>query len=98
MALCGKLLSIHKLDYILKFEICQEISMIRYKKNVLQALKAAGYNTYRLQKEKLIAAGTTQKLRRGDTNLTIENLDTICSLLHCQPGDLLEWYPADDAE
>lgn len=67
--------------------------MIRYKKDILRALKDAGYNTYRLQKEKRISASTTQKLRHGDTSLTIENLNTICGMLKCQPGDLLEWYP-----
>ena len=70
--------------------------MIRYKKDILQALKDAGYNTYRLQKEKLISGSTTQKLRYGDTSLTVENLNVICDLLQCQPGDLLEWYPAED--
>lgn len=72
--------------------------MIRYKKDILQALKDAGYNTYRIQKEKLLSASTTQKLRHGDTTLTIENLNAICDMLHCQPGDLLEWVPAEDAE
>ena len=70
--------------------------MIRYKKDILQALKDAGYNTYRLQKEKLISGSTTQKLRYGDTSLTVENLNVMCDLLQCQPGALLEWYPADD--
>lgn len=72
--------------------------MIRYKKDILQALKDAGYNTYRLQKERLISGNTAQKLRHGDTSLTIESLNGICDLLRCQPGDLLEWYPAEDAE
>lgn len=70
--------------------------MIRYKIDILHALKGAGYNTYRLQKEKLISASTTQKLRHGDTSLTIENLNTICDMLECQPGDLLEWYREED--
>lgn len=64
--------------------------MIRYKINILEALKGAGYNTYR-HKEKLLSDGTVQKLRRGDTTLTIENLNAICDMLECQPGDLLEW-------
>lgn len=70
--------------------------MIKYKKDILQALKDAGYNTYRIQKDKLLSASTTQKLRHGDTTLTIENLNAICDMLQCQPGDLLEWYPPED--
>ena len=69
--------------------------MIRYKIDVLQALREAGYTTYRLQKEKLISAGTVQKIRNGDTALSIEMVNTICDMLECQPGDLLEWYPAE---
>ena len=69
--------------------------MIRYKIDVLRALKEAGYTTYRLQKEKLLSSTTVQKLRRGDTSLTIDNLDAICNMLKCQPGDLIEWYPAE---
>ncbi|MCI9444539.1 MAG: helix-turn-helix transcriptional regulator [Oscillospiraceae bacterium] len=72
--------------------------MIRYKINILQALKEEGYTTYRLQKEKLISAGTVQKIRDGDTSLSIEMVNTICDLLHCQPGDLLEWYPAESLD
>ena len=66
--------------------------MIRYRIDVLTALKEAGYNTYRLQKEKLLSSTTVQKLRRKETTLTIENLNAICDMLECQPGDLLEWY------
>ncbi len=66
--------------------------MIRYKIDVLQALKEAGYTTYRLQKEKLISAGTVQKIRSGDTSLSIDKVNVICDLLECQPGELLEWY------
>ncbi|MBD5153653.1 MAG: helix-turn-helix transcriptional regulator [Oscillibacter sp.] len=69
--------------------------MIRYKIDIMLALKGAGYNSYRLQKEKLLSASTVQKLRYGDTTLTIENLNTICDMLECQPGDLLEWYRAE---
>ena len=67
--------------------------MIRYKIDVLQALKAAGYSSYRLQKEKLLADSTQQKLRSGQTTITVENLNVICGLLSCQPGDILEWSP-----
>lgn len=41
----------------------------------------------------MLSDGTIQKLRRGDT--TLENLSTICDILRCQPGELLEWRPAE---
>ena len=72
--------------------------MLRYKINILQALKDAGYTTYRLQKEKFISAGTVQKIRDDDASLSSDTINTICDLLQCQPGDLLEWYPAEEAQ
>ena len=70
--------------------------MIRYKINVLQALRDAGYSSYRLQKEKLLADSTLQKLRSGQTSITVENLNVICGLLGCQPGDILEWNAEEE--
>ena len=63
---------------------------IAYKFDVLQALKNAGFNTSRIRKEKLLAESTLQKLR-SDEMVAISNIDTICRLLNCQPGDILEY-------
>lgn len=63
---------------------------IKYKFDVLQALKSAGFNTSRIRKEKLLAESTLQKLR-SDEMVAISNIDTICRLLGCQPGDILEY-------
>lgn len=71
-------------------------NMIRYKVDVIQKLKEAGYSTYRLQKEKLLATTTLVKLRNGNTTITVESLNAICDMLECQPGDLLEWHREED--
>lgn len=63
---------------------------IRYKGNVLQMLKDAGYNTNRLRKEKLIGEATIQKLRQGEL-VSWATINTICTLLNCQPGDIVEY-------
>ena len=63
---------------------------LRYRTDVLAALKAAGYNTTRIRGEKLLSESTVQKLRTG-VGVSWGNLDTICRLLHCQPGELLEY-------
>jgi len=65
---------------------------IQYKINVISALKHAGYSTYRLRKEKLLAESTLQKFRNNET-VSWENLSTVCKLLNCQPGDLMEYIP-----
>lgn len=63
---------------------------IKYKTNVLKLLKNAGYTTYKLRKEKILGESTLQKMRT-DTLLSWAELNTVCSLLDCQPGDILEF-------
>lgn len=63
---------------------------IKYKFDVLQALKSAGFNTNHIRKEKLFSESTLQKFRSGEMVHT-SNIDTICRLLNCQPGDILEY-------
>lgn len=70
---------------------------IRYKIDILEALKAAGYNTTRLRKEKLLGESVIQKMR-GKKPLSWHELGTICGLLNCQPGDLVEYVPDDQGQ
>lgn len=67
---------------------------IKYKIDVLAALKAAGYNTNRIRKEKLLSESALQRLRNGEF-ISLSNVETICNLLDCQPGDLLECVPGE---
>lgn len=62
---------------------------IVYKIKILTALKEKGYNTNVLRKEKLLAESTVQQLREGKL-VSWANIDRICTLLNCQPGDILE--------
>lgn len=68
---------------------------IRYKVNVLAALKEKGYNTSRLRKEKLLGESTIQQLRNGEL-VSWNNIDRICTMLGCQPGDLVEHIPSGE--
>lgn len=61
-----------------------------YKTDILAALKESGYSTYRLRKDKLLAEATIQTIRGGGL-VSWENISRICGLLHCQPGDILEY-------
>ena len=65
--------------------------MLRYKVNILGELKKIGYSSYRLRQEKVLGEATLQKMRAGSTMIALESLGVICSILHCQPGDLVEW-------
>ena len=63
---------------------------IRYKIDILAELKKKGYSSTRIREEKLIGQSYLQQLRRGEL-VSWKTLDTICSLLECQPGDLVEF-------
>ena len=63
---------------------------LRYKINVLAALKEKGYNTNRIRTEGLLSQSTLQKLRTGQ-GLSWDNLETLCRLLECDIGDIIEY-------
>ena len=68
---------------------------IRYKVDVLAELKKKGYSSTRIREEKLIGQSYLQQLRRGEL-VSWKTLDTICSLLECQPGDLIEFVSVQE--
>lgn len=63
-----------------------------YKFKVLPALKERGFTTTRLRAEHLIAEATIQNLR-AEKPISWANIEKICEMLNCQPGDLLEYRP-----
>ena len=67
---------------------------IQYKADVLALLKAAGSPSTRIRAEKLLGQSYVQQLRKGEL-ISWAALNTVCRLLDCQPGDLVE-YVADE--
>ena len=68
---------------------------LKYKVDVLAALRNAGYTTYKIRKDGLLSQSTLQKLREG-IGVSWDNVETLCRLLRCQPGDLMEYVPEVD--
>lgn len=66
--------------------------MLRYKIDILIALKKVGFTSYKIRQEKLIGEAQMQKIRTGEI-ASKETLNTLCKLLGCQPGDILEYVP-----
>ena len=66
---------------------------LHYKIDVMAALRAHGYPTTRIREEKLIGQSYLQQIRHGEL-VSWKTIDTLCKLLDCQPGDLVE-YIAD---
>ena len=71
--------------------------MIVYTIDILDALKKRGYNTNRIRLENILSQSTLQKIRTGKY-ISIESLDTLCSLLNCQPGDIIAYIPDDQQQ
>lgn len=70
---------------------------ISYEK-LFALLKAKGYTTYRIRKEKIIGQGTLTALKNGTGGLDPKTIEKLCRLLECQPGDLMEYVPSETEE
>ena len=68
--------------------------MLQYKLDVMQKLTENGYNPRKLRSLGILGERTMTSLRRGEM-ISLKSIDTICRLLRCQPGDLLEWIDDD---
>ena len=62
--------------------------MIVYR-DILRQLSDAGWSAYRLSKERILSNSTIQRLRDGGP-ISTDTVDIICSLLECQPNDIME--------
>ena len=65
---------------------------IRYKIDIMAALKEKGYSSTKIREEKLIGQSYLQQIRHGEM-VSWKVFDTICALLECQPADLIEYVP-----
>lgn len=70
--------------------------MMRWKFDVIKALADRGYNSLVFKDNKLISQNAFTKIRKGDTNVSMDTVNSLCALLRCQPGDLLECVLTDD--
>ena len=69
--------------------------MLKYKIDVLQELKEIGFTAYKLRKDKIMGEAQIQKIRTGEI-ASKETLNTLCKLLKCQPGDIIEYIPDEE--
>lgn len=69
--------------------------MIRYKIDIMEALKLKGYTSYKLRQEKIFGEATMTKFRKKEY-INFDNLNLLCELLECQPGDIIEHVKESD--
>lgn len=68
---------------------------IKYKVDILSALKEKGYSTTRIRNEKILGQSYLQQLRHGDI-VSWKTIEKICKLLNCQVGDIIEYVNDED--
>lgn len=71
--------------------------MIRFKIDVLEALKSKGYTTTKIRNEKIFSEATLTNIRNNKP-VTTTTLNTICEILKKQPGFILEWVPDEESK
>lgn len=71
--------------------------MIVYKIDILSALKERGYSTYKLRQDNVLSQSTITAFNQNKY-ISFSVLDTLCSLLQCQPGDIIAYIPDDQQQ
>lgn len=69
---------------------------IKYKGDIINRLREAGYNTTRIRKENIFGQKTMQDFRTN-AEIPYKTINKLCKLLNCQPGDIME-YVEESAE
>lgn len=71
--------------------------MISYEK-LLDKLAAKGITSYTLRKMESppIAQATLTRVKNGTGGIDHNTLDRLCAFFECQPGDLMEYVPANN--
>lgn len=67
---------------------------LRYKIDVMAALKEKGYTSTKIREEKLLGQSYLQQIRHGEL-VSWKSIDVLCKLLQCQPGDIVEYIPEE---
>lgn len=75
--------------------MCLGDKMIKCKIDIVSALKQEGYIPYYIRNNKVFGERVMTKFRNGGLPSHNE-LNTLCKLLRCQPGDILEYVPDEE--
>ncbi|MCM1246470.1 MAG: helix-turn-helix transcriptional regulator [Roseburia sp.] len=70
--------------------------MLKYKIEIIPALKKVGINTTTAKKSGIFGQDTMRKFRNGDTNISLEVLNRLCCVLEMQPRDILKFIETEE--
>lgn len=65
---------------------------------LFKLLKKKGITTYRIRKENLISQAALTKMKKGEGHIDTRTLERLCSLLQCQPNDIMEYVEEEETE
>ena len=69
--------------------------MLEYKINVIEELAKIGVNTTKAKNTGLFGQATMQKFKKGDTTISLDNLNRLCAVLEMQPRDIIKYVETD---
>lgn len=58
-------------------------------------LKEKKITSYRIRKDNIISQAALTKMKNGEGNIDTRTLERLCAVLHCQPGDIMEYIEED---
>lgn len=71
---------------------------------LLSILQEREISIYKLKSDKVIGTATLDKIRscvhmgkNSTVNIDTRSIDSICNYLNCQPGDIMEYLPDEQA-
>lgn len=70
--------------------------MIKYDK-LFELFRANGINTTMIRKQKILGQSVLTKLRNGTGGLDYRTIDRLCCMFDCQPNDIMEYVPDEEA-
>lgn len=69
--------------------------MLKYKIDVIKELANVGINSNTARMSGIFGQATMTKFRKGDTSITLDNLNRLCCVLEMQPRDVLKFVETD---
>ena len=60
-------------------------------------LKERGISSYAIRKSNIVSQAALTKMKNGEGNIDTRTLERLCAALNCQPGDILEYVPDEEA-
>ena len=61
-------------------------------------LQERGITSYRIRKDNIISQAALTKMKNGEGNIDTRTLERLCSVLKCQPGDIMEYVEDEENE